>query len=158
MEALPFDTYPNRGSEPFHLKKGYNTRLEDGPEFMRLTRQTACAYCNSDFLGGYETWLTMALDHVVPTSVCKEKNIPPEWADDFSNMVLSCGACNGLRNRYTYIKSILLPLSRESFVEMRNCIFVERKDLILAAREKERTEFHKLLREFKRTSPLGADS
>lgn len=55
---------------------------------MQCTGQTRCAYCDVDFTAGYETWLTMALDHVVPASVCTSLNVPEEWREDYSNSVL----------------------------------------------------------------------
>lgn len=160
---LPFDTYPNGGSEPFCLKKGYNTRLVDGPEFMKRTGQITCAYCGANFLACYEIWLTMVLDHVIPASVCLrlQKDIPLAWSEDFFNMVLSCGACNGFCNRYSYLKDIALPLNHAAFVELRNSIFMERKDLISTARQKEFAHFKEMQGKFKMFddhAPIGEES
>src|SRR5438270_13369266 len=127
---LPFDSYPGLGRQLLGRAPGANCRHEYGLTFMRKTGQTVCAYCGVDFSSSYETWLTMALDHVVPVSVCKALEVPDTWREDCSNRVLACAACNGFRNRYALPFEVVLPLTLEAFFDLRDKIFAERKDLL----------------------------
>ncbi len=140
VEHLPFVDYPHKGRARIGRVSGENCRRGYGLKFMKKTKQTRCAYCGLDIAGVYENWLNMALDHVVPVSVCQELQIPPEWRDDYSNCVLSCAACNGFGNRYKP-KNATTPKTREEFSDLRDTIFVERKKLILERHAKERTFF-----------------
>ena len=106
----------------------------------RRAKQLA-AYCGADFAASYTTWLTMALDHVVPTSVCNSLGVPDEWKEDCSNKVLACGACNGFRNRYKPSIDVVQPLTLEAFYRLRDHIFAERKALIAASHESDRAFF-----------------
>jgi len=139
---LPFNSYPGGGRQRLGPPKGSNCRREYGPQFMRLTGKTHCAYCDTDFTAAYEIWLTMVLDHVIPASVCLSMHIPSEWCEDFSNTVLACAACNGFCNRYSLPIGIVPPITREAFYDLRDRIFCERKKLI-AERHKEEREFFK---------------
>jgi len=58
---------------------------------------------------------------------------PSEWRDDCSNCMLSCGACNGFRNRYRSAVDVVQPLTLAKFYELRDHIFKERKELIAAS-------------------------
>lgn len=138
---IPFDEYPGAGREILGRVGGANCRHEYGLKFMRKTGQTRCAYCRADFAGSYETWLTMALDHVVPTSVCKKLGIPDEWADDSANKVLACAACNSFHNRYTPAESPQTLLSIDEFFDFRDRVFAERKELIEESHRRERAFF-----------------
>lgn len=138
---LPFESYPGGGRELLGRVRGANCRREYGLTFMRRTGQTRCAYCGMDFAIAYETWLTMALDHVVPTSVCTSLGVPDEWREDYSNRVLACAACNGFRNRYKPTIDVVEPLTLDVFYDLRDHIFAERKDLIAASHESEREFF-----------------
>lgn len=138
---VPFDSYPGGGRALLGLAKGSSSRREYGPQFMRLTSERLCAYCSCDFTKSYETWLTMALDHVVPASVCLSKNIPHEWCEDFSNTVLACAACNTFCNRYVVIDEIVQPVTLEAFFDLRDRVFAERKHLILERHKAERLFF-----------------
>jgi hypothetical protein len=77
----------------------------------------------------YETWLNMALDHVVPYNVCQRLNVPKEWREDYSNRVLSCTTCNTFGNRYVP-KDFQPPTTLEEFYVLRDKIFIERRRLI----------------------------
>lgn len=127
---LLFDSYPESGRILLGRAKGIVCRRGYGLDFMRKTGQVACAYCHSDFTASYEKWLTMALDHVVPVSVCLALEIPFEWREDCSNKVLSCAACNGFRNRYKPTIEVSTPLTLDDFYDLRDHIFSERSKLI----------------------------
>jgi 5-methylcytosine-specific restriction endonuclease McrA len=129
-ETLPFASYPDQGRKLKGRLSGGNCRHEYGLKFMKVTGQTKCAYCGLDIAGVYENWLNMALDHVVPVSVCQELRIPGEWCNDLSNLVLSCAACNGFGNRYRK-DNALSPKTVEEFYVLRDTIFVERKNSFL---------------------------
>jgi len=141
----PFDSYPHGGRALLGRVKGANCRREYGLRFMQVTGQTACAYCGLDFAAAYENWLQMALDHVVPSSVCKGFSLPDEWADDSSNKVLACAACNGFDNRYRVSVQAECPLTLEAFYALRDRIFAERKARIAERHRTEREFFERRL-------------
>lgn len=138
---LPFDEYPGGGRTPLGPVKGTNCRHQYGLEFMQKTGQTKCAYCGEDFVGSYRTWLTMALDHVVPASACAALGIPAEWQEDVTNKVLACAACNSFRNRYKPPADVRCPKTREAFFDLRDRVFAERKKAILQRHEEEAAFF-----------------
>jgi hypothetical protein len=142
---LPFDDYPGKGRQLLGPVHGANCRREYGLAFMRKARQTTCAYCGQDLVATYQSWLTMALDHVVPVSVCISLGIPAEWREDCSNKVLCCAACNGFANRYKPTIDPGAPASLDTFYALRDHIFAERKQLIAERHESER-EFFELRR------------
>jgi hypothetical protein len=107
---------------------------------MQKTGQTACAYCGLDFASSYENWLQMALDHVVPGNVCRSFALPDEWADDCTNKVLACAACNGFDNRYKQSPVEVCPRSLAEFYQLRDRIFAERS-LRIAERHRSEREF-----------------
>jgi hypothetical protein len=115
IEPLPFDTYPSGGRTLLGKVSGDNCRKGYGLRFLELTGQTRCAYCGLDLVGKYEHWLTMALDHVVPDSVCKSWGLSQIWKEDYSNRVLCCTACNTFGNRYRPT-GVDCPLTLEAFV------------------------------------------
>jgi hypothetical protein len=141
IEELPFDTYPRGGREPIGRRPGSNTRHHDAPEFMKLTGVTSCAYCGLDFTASFDNWLSMTFDHVVPQSVCKNLGIVIGLVQDYSNHVLACAACNGYCNRYKPEESCAAPLTPTEFYNLRDKIFLERRNLILPAREAEKKFF-----------------
>jgi hypothetical protein len=134
--GLPFDRYPHRGRSWFGKRSGGNCRHEYGLQFMKITRETCCAYCGIDLTSTFERWLTISLDHVVPTSVCGT-TVPVPWREDYANSVLACSACNGLDNRYQPEAALTDGLDEETFFALRDEIFVERKERILRRREAE---------------------
>jgi 5-methylcytosine-specific restriction endonuclease McrA len=140
-DMVPFDRYPGEGRELLGRVAGANCRHEYGLAFMQRTGQTRCAYCDADFAASYETWLTMALDHVVPASVCDSMAIPENWGEDYSNRVLACAACNGFRNRYSPIDNIAWPTTLEAFYDLRDRIFAQRRKLIADSHKAERAFF-----------------
>jgi 5-methylcytosine-specific restriction endonuclease McrA len=137
----PFNEYPGKGRKLLGRVSGGNCHHEYGLKFMRRTGQRKCAYCGVDFTSSYEVWLTMALDHVVPVSVCASLGIPVDWREDISNRVLSCAACNGFRNRYTVPEAVPKPRTLDEFYDLRDRIFAERKKLITESHRAERRFF-----------------
>jgi hypothetical protein len=138
---FPFESYPGGGRKQLGIPTGSNCRHEYGLQFMARTGQRHCAYCENDLTESYESWLTMALDHVVPVSVCKAMSISHNWYWDFSNLVLACTACNGFCNRYKTSDNVSMPQNLEVFYELRDTIFDERKRLVKAKHEEERRFF-----------------
>ncbi len=137
---LPFTNYPYQGRRRLGKVSGSNCRHEYGLRFQQRTGQTHCAYCGLNLVESYENWLTMALDHVVPDSVCRKWGVPNDWKDDYSNRVLCCTACNTFGNRYTPgIEAH--PTTLEEFYDLRDKIFAERKAMILERHGQERTFF-----------------
>lgn len=139
--SLPFQDYPGRGRRLLGGTRGTVCRREYGLDFMRKTGQRVCAYCGADFTDSYRTWLTMALDHVVPAGVCKGLGIPAEWREDCSNKVLACAACNGFRNRYRPPVEPNAPMTLEAFYALRDRIFVERSARIVESHDADRAFF-----------------
>jgi hypothetical protein len=108
---------------------------------MRVTGQTKCAYCGHDFTVSYENWLQMALDHVVPRSVCGSLRLHDDWVEDCSNKVLACGACNSFFNRYKPSWEFDCPDTLDAFYDLRDRIFEDRKRPILQKHKDERAFF-----------------
>src|SRR5688500_9912407 len=116
----PFDSYPQHGRALLGVVKGSNCRRDYGLRFMQITGQTSCAYCGRDLVNSYENWLNIALDHVIPTSVCNGFGLPADWIDDCSNRVLACSSCNGFLNRYKPSLDVACPVSLEEFFNLRD--------------------------------------
>ncbi|HVS36897.1 MAG TPA: hypothetical protein VMS17_15160 [Gemmataceae bacterium] len=138
---MPFDSYPQQGRLLLRRAVGSNCRHGYGLLFMRVTKQTTCAYCGFDLVASFENWLQMALDHVVPKSFCKSVALPDEWAEDCINKVLACSACNGFDNRYKALALTVCPQSVEAFCLLRDHIFAERKARVAACRQDEQVFF-----------------
>ena len=144
LESLPFESYPDQGRRLLGRVSGGNCRHSYGLKFMRLTRLTKCAYCGIDLGEVYESWLNMALDHVIPHNTCQAWQVPEEWREDYSNRVLSCTTCNTFGNRYSP-HNMNPPSTLEEFYNLRDIIFIERKRLILEKHKQERVFFEKKL-------------
>jgi hypothetical protein len=140
---LPFASYPEGGRSLLGRASGDTARRGYGLAFMKKTGQTTCAYCGLDLVNKYESWLQLALDHVVPESVCRGYGLPNEWTHDSSNKVLACAACNGFRNRYRQPADAVCPTTLDEFFDLRDRIFAERKALILDSHESEREFFQR---------------
>ena len=137
---LPFIEYPNQGRILLGIVAGANCRHEYGLRFQQRTGQYRCAYCDHNLVENYKDWLTMALDHVVPDSVCKAWGIPYEWKEDYSNRVLCCTACNTFGNRYT-AKNYSCPTTLDAFYDIRDRIFLDRKAIIKTKHQAEEAFF-----------------
>src|SRR5947209_8765967 len=96
----PFDSYPGKGKEKLGHTRGSNSRRGYGLKFMRKTGQTRCAYCDLNLVASFDTWLQIALDHVVPKNACTTLSLDRDWTEDCINKVLACAACNGFVNRF----------------------------------------------------------
>lgn len=139
----PFDDYPGAGRTLIGIVRGANCRHEYGLEFMRRTGQTRCAYCQADFASSYETWLTMALDHVIPANVCVKWGVAVEWREDCANKVLACASCNSFRNRYKPASGESVPDTLGAFFALRDRVFTERKGLIMKRHQEEKQFFER---------------
>lgn len=137
MEPLPFTRYPGGGRSLLGSRSGANCRHDYGLTFARLTGVTTCAYCGVDFRGDYRTWLTVALDHAIPISVCRELDIPDSWAQDYANCVLACMACNSFDNRYRLTFKTEAPATLEEFFDLRDIVFKDRSLRIQKSHERE---------------------
>lgn len=138
MSPEPFDSYPYGGRALLGRAGGDTARRGYGLRFMQKTGQTSCAYCGLDLVASYESWLQLALDHVVPENVCRSFELADEWTHDCSNKVLACAACNGFHNRYRQPDDAVCPRNLEEFYALRDRIFLERKALIAKRHEDER--------------------
>ena len=142
---LPFETYPGGGKTLLGPTPGDNCRHGYGLVLMKKTGQTCCAYCGLDFAASYENWLQMAVDHVVPISVCGSLSISPLWYEDCTNKVLACAACNGFDNRYKQPEVDTCPTSLDEFYALRDRIFRERTARIAERHRLERDYFERRL-------------
>lgn len=144
----PFDTYPLQGRELIGRLRGDGCRRGYGLDFMRKTGLTQCAFCAEvDFVADYRAWLSMAVDHVVPVSVCIKLGIPDDWREDCSNRALTCAACNGFRNRYEPKLAIPLTWSLNQFFAFRDQVFVERRQIVAEAHAADREQFEQIRNE-----------
>ena len=67
---------------------------------------------------GYEHWLLLTVDHVIPASGKRRKGghrlgTPKAWHESYSNIVVACYGCNGLRHRYAVSRQEPKPESTE---------------------------------------------
>jgi len=137
---LPFHKYPGSGRTLLGTRSTENCRHGYGLKLQQITRQGKCAYCGADLTDRYENWLTMAVDHVVPAAWAKRMSIPREWFDDYSNLVLSCAACNTFHNHYIPSDEGR-PLTLNRFFDLRDSVFIQRRDMI-KMRHTEEHEFY----------------
>ncbi len=140
-DPLPFATYPGNGRELLRLTKGDTCRHEYGLNHQILTGQTSCGYCGRDFTAEYNTWLMMALDHVIPANVCEAMALRPEWMNSHSNRVLCCSACNGFKNRWKPEVPPICPSTLDEFFNMRDAMFIERRSDVRQSQIDERRFF-----------------
>lgn len=138
---LPFDSYPGGGRHLLGEWKGSNARHDYGLELMKLTGQSHCGYCDLDLTANYETWLSFVVEHVIPLSICRANALNRDWYWDLSNAVLACSACNGFCNRFRPDFTISPPNSIEEFYDLRDKIFLRRRERILARHAEEREFF-----------------
>ena len=132
---MPFDRYPGGGTMFLGKCGGGNCRHGYCLTLQQLTGQTSCAYCGLSLVDTYEHWLLMSVDHVIPTQTGLALGIERSWVEDFCNTVLSCSGCNGFRNRFPLPATAAIPTGIKDFVELRDAIFLTRKELILTAHE-----------------------
>ena len=139
----PFDRYPKNGLEilPVPSAKS-NARHGYGLELQCCTKQTSCAYCGVSLVDDYYHWLLLSVDHVIPKKECQRLNLPKDWRESISNLVICCSACNGFDNHYK------IPWDEpdgswniDRFFQLRNRVFEDRKTRILKRHEEERKLF-----------------
>lgn len=107
----------------------------------------------------YEQWLTMAYDHVVPSSVCSSHGLAALFSNDIINHVLTCAECNGFKNRWAPEEPFSCPTTVEAFVGVRDRIFAVRCKRILERRElEERFHEHKLWEQRVPCTPVSEGS
>jgi hypothetical protein len=139
---LPFTTYPTDETELLKtVWVGGNCRRGYGLKFIEKTHQTSCAYCNMPLTKCYDSWLTMVLDHVVPVSVCVGNSIRLDFCRSLANTVLACAACNGFANRYKPSSGQRQINTFREFLELRDEIFLERREKIQQKHKGERAFF-----------------
>jgi 5-methylcytosine-specific restriction endonuclease McrA len=138
---LPFQSYPGEGRKLLPRVKGDSCRHGYGLNHQRLTGQSCCAYCGRDFTVDYGNWLMMALDHVIPANLCEATGIPREWSDSHSNRVLLCSACNGFKNRWAPEDALVCPTTEAEFFDMRDAMFIERRQAVIKRDVEERAFF-----------------
>jgi hypothetical protein len=139
----PFDSYSGRGIVLLDGIGGGTCRHDYGPKFQQRTNQTMCAYCGISLVDTYEHWLQMAIDHVVPKSVCASLGIQPAWMEDCINKVLSCAACNGFKNRFKPHADTSCPATLDEFCALRDRLFAERKVIVAERHIVERAFYDK---------------
>ena len=153
---MPFDKYPapdawKKTRHYIDPRTGNKCRFSDfgarrgyGMKLQIMTGQRACAYCGLSLVGTLEHWFLLAVDHVVPEKQGDELRIPPAWIKDYRNTVLVCSACNTARNKWKFPHGTHAPDSFESFLELRDKTFRERKAAIDEAMIQERAFFEGL--------------
>lgn len=135
----PFDRYPGGGAVLLGALRGANARHDYGLQLQRVTGEHTCAYCGLDLVDTYEHWLMLSVDHVIPVSVARVLKIPRPLYNDLINCVLACSACNTFDNQFKKVDSVTTgEWSLEAFIELRNIIFVERRDRIKERQNAER--------------------
>ena len=143
---MAFERYPGEGRRQLGPRRGSNARWEYGLQLRRQTGEMTCAYCGTDLFSSYDRWLTLQVDHAVPTSVAKNLGIPFQLYEDMFNLVLACAACNGFDNRYRYRVDVppQATWTVEEFVVIRDAIFADRSARIAARHDIERAFFASL--------------
>jgi hypothetical protein len=83
----------------------------------------------------------LQVDHVVPKSVAIQLGVSIETYNDMVNCVLACSTCNTFDNRYTYAAEISGDITIDTFLELRDAIFLDRKQRISQIHARERAFF-----------------
>jgi hypothetical protein len=91
--ALPFERYTGGGRQLLGVPPsgdGSSRRGYGRPVFEQCG--FACAYCSHAMETAYEAWLSLSVDHVIPTGSVKRLGYPVEWIQDTANQsdLLSC--------------------------------------------------------------------
>ena len=141
---LPFSAYPESGRSLLGKPRwGDGTaRRSYGVKALEWCGYR-CAYCHLD-MSSFEGWLQLSIDHVVPQQM-QGAGYPTEWVLDAINVVAACMACNGYFNRDPVVGEV--PTTLESFCDIRDRVFRERKARILVRRATERTWFDEHIRQ-----------
>jgi hypothetical protein len=134
----PFDKYPDWLKEYPKCIGGASCRYEYGLRLQRITGQTTCAYCGLDMAGDYRNWLQLSVDHVIPVNtITKELPEWKQWVENAFNKVICCRACNEFFNQHKLKDIKQLPTSWEEFENIRDEIFLKKKEIACARHGKE---------------------
>ena len=83
----------------------------------------------------------LQVDHVVPKSVAIQLGVSIETYNDMVNCVLACNTCNMFDNRNTYAAEIAGDITIDTFLELRDASFLDRKQIISQIHERDRAFF-----------------
>ena len=101
---------------------------------------TACAYCGRDLADGYESWLALSVDHVVPGCVLGAWGADRgNWIRSRANLVPCCRACNEFLNGYR-VKAEA-PVTEEAFLALRDRVLEEKREMALLRHQQEAAWF-----------------
>lgn len=150
---LPFAAYPKGGRKLLGKPKGDLARKGYGRDVLAWCG-FACAYCGLD-MSVFEGWLQLSVDHVIPQQSVAA-GFPVEWVLDTTNIVACCRSCNDLFNRDPHVGTV--PSSLESFFDLRDRLYLARRQRIIERRAEERAWFeeHVLSAASKRKLPESA--
>jgi hypothetical protein len=133
--VLVFDAYEGGGRTLLGRLVGSACRTGYGLHPLRLC-EGCCAYCGARLDEPYEAWLNLSVDHVVPTRSVKELGYPPQWVEDLANIVACCRSCNEFLNGYRV--TLPLPTTEAEFFDVRDSVFLSKRDAALARHGLER--------------------
>jgi hypothetical protein len=136
LAPLPFEAYPSGGRTLLGKPKGDLARRGYGRDALSWCG-FRCAYCGLD-MAIFEGWLQLSIDHVVPQQATAA-GFPAEWILDGSNVVACCRSCNDLFNRDPVIDPV--PSTLESFFDLRDRLYLARRQRIIERRAAERMWF-----------------
>src|SRR5216684_1800740 len=123
----PFDLYKHKGQKLLGKPKNKtNARYGYDFELLQLTRQTKCAYCQVSLVDSFDHWLTLSVDHVVPTKEAKRLGISLNYSEDFVNLVLCCVPCNWFNNRHRVPDEPRAEWDFDEFLKLRDREFERR--------------------------------
>lgn len=134
--SLPFDSYPGAGRKLLGRPTGDVARRGYGRKVLTWC-DGRCTYCGLD-MGGFEGWLQLSVDHVVPQQAIGA-GVPADWVRDASNVVACCRSCNDLFNRDPGVTTI--PATLDAFYELRDTLFAARRTRIIERRATEKAWF-----------------
>lgn len=141
---LPFDRYPGNGRKLLGKPaQGDGTcRHSYGPPVFDQCGMS-CAYCGRSLDSPYESWLDISIDHVIPRSAAWYSQCS-EWIDDMANIVTCCRACNEFLNQYKVDSPP--PNDLSEFFELRNRVFVEKREHACKRHREERDWYERWVR------------
>ena len=137
--GLPFAAYPGGGrvlqGAPAwgngSARRGYGVKVLAWCGYE-------CAYCGLD-MATFEGWLQFSVDHVIPQQMQTLAGYKSEWVLDSINLVAACSACNGFLNRDPATGPA--PVTLEAFCDLRDAVFLLRREKIEKRRDAERAWF-----------------
>ncbi len=134
----PFHRYPQGGCVLLgRPRDNSNARHGQGRQLQQLTAQTPCAYCGVDLVADYYRWLLLSVDHVVLRGEANRLGIPPDYSEDFINLVVACAGCNGFGHRYVVQCMPKGDWSLDELLTLRDQVFADRFQQIADRRSQE---------------------